>query len=188
MGNLNRIVTGALLGLVILAPVHATDRWGGQDEAYYAYAKVTDVQPVVRIVQVYTPQEICWDEQVRHTNHRRGRHPGSYTPVVLGGILGGVVGNQFGGGRGQDVMTVAGALLGASIGRDAAYRRQSRYGTTYGTELRCEIEEVMHEEERIEGYQVSYEFQGRKFVTRTESDPGPEIRLRVQVDPAGYPR
>jgi uncharacterized protein YcfJ len=42
----------------------------------------------------------------------------SATNEIFGGILGGAIGNQFGGGSGKKVMTVAGALLGASIAND----------------------------------------------------------------------
>ena len=109
MGNRNGIVVAALFGMLHVPLVQAGDRWSGEG-AYYAYARVTDVQPIVRVVEVTTPREACWDEPVRYQAHGRGGHR-SFTPAVLGGILGGVVGNQFGGGRGQDVMTIAGAFL-----------------------------------------------------------------------------
>ena len=155
-------------------------------DVYYVEAKVTDVQPVYRTVQVTTPRETCWDEPVRQTVH----HPGArrtFTPTIVGGIIGGVVGNQFGSGSGQDAMTVAGALLGASIGRDAAYRRHAYTTTRYVNERRCETEEFVHEEERLEGYRVYYSYQGRNYMTQMANDPGKRIRLRVQVNPAsGY--
>lgn len=184
MVNANRIFIIALVAIFNLSGADASDHWGRSEQAggYYAYGKVTDVQPIMRTVQVTTPRETCWDEPVRQTHYGPGRHR-SFTSTVVGGIIGGVVGNQFGGGSGQDAMTVAGALLGASIGRDAAYRRQAYAQTSYVTERRCEIEEVVHEEQRLEGYQVAYKFKGRNYVTRTANDPGKRIRLRVQVNP-----
>ena len=122
---------------------------------------------------------------MRYKAHRRTR--GSFTPAVVGGIIGGVVGNQFGSGSGQTAMTIAGSLLGASIGRDTAYRhrRGYRHGirTVSGVERRCETEEVVHEEERVEAYRVTYKYRGREYVTRMGSDPGSRIRVRVRVDP-----
>ncbi|MFA7388519.1 MAG: glycine zipper 2TM domain-containing protein, partial [Thiohalobacteraceae bacterium] len=47
----------------------------------------------------------------------------SATPMVVGGIIGGVLGNQVGKGRGKDLATVAGVILGGSIGRDMGYRQ-----------------------------------------------------------------
>jgi len=184
MVNANRIIIIALVAAFNLSVANAGDQRGRHEQAgvYYAYGKVTDVQPILRTVQVTTPRETCWDEQIRQTHYGPGQHR-SFTSTVVGGIVGGVVGNQFGSGSGQDAMTVAGALLGASIGRDAAYRRHAYTRTSYATERRCEIEEVVHEEQRLEGYQVAYKFEGRNYVTRTDSDPGKTIRLRVQVNP-----
>ena len=184
----NRILIIAVVATFSWSAAYADDRRGAPQQAgvSYAFGKVTDVQPIMRTVRVTTPQETCWDEQVQHTQYRPGRHR-SFTTTVLGGIVGGVVGNQFGSGSGQDAMTVAGALLGASIGRDAGYRHQAYSQTTFATERRCEIEEVVHEEQRLDGYQVEYKFEGRHYVTRTAHDPGNNIRLRVQVNPvAGY--
>jgi uncharacterized protein YcfJ len=160
---------------------HEYDAGGG---SFYTYARVLDVEPIVRIVQVSEPRESCWTERVRQAGYGRGYR--SHTPAVLGGIIGGVLGHQFGSGRGNDVMTVAGALLGASVGRDEAYRRQARAYPVYANERVCEMTETVREEERLEGYRVRYLLDGREFVTRTETDPGPRIRVRVQVDPATY--
>ncbi len=151
---------------------------------YFAKAKVTDVQPVVRIVQVATPREVCWDEPIRQGYRGSDRRYQSFVPTVLGGIIGGVVGNQFGGGHGNDAMTVAGTLLGASIGRDVGYRRERDAGPHYVSARRCETEESFHEEERIEGYRVSYRFQGRDYVTHMDEEPGRSIRVSVRVEPA----
>jgi uncharacterized protein YcfJ len=83
-------------------------------------------------------------------------------------------------------MTIAGALLGASIGRDAAHRRHYRASPAgYATERRCEVRDVYRDEERIEGYQVTYKYQGQTYVTRMDSDPGRRIQVRVQVEPVG---
>ena len=38
--------------------------------------------------------------------------------------------------------------------------------------------------ERIEGYDVTYEYAGREYVTRMPYDPGERIRVRVDVTPA----
>jgi len=163
----------AVVGAMSVALVHAKEHYVSEDGMFYAEAEVTDVQPIVRIVRVTTPRRTCWDEQVRQTQYGYGRRPGSYTSTVLGGIIGGVVGNQFGSGSGNVAMTAAGSLLGASIGRDAALRRQ-------------EVEETVHEEERHDGYRVTYSYQGRSFVTRMAEDPGSTVRVRVQVDPLAY--
>lgn len=180
-----RIAVAAVALAVSTASLAGGRRHG--DEAYYVWAKVVDVQPIVRVVQVTTPNRVCWDETVRHVQHGGdGGH--SKTPTVLGGIIGGVIGNQFGSGRGRDAATVAGVLLGASVGSDYSrqHRRPAASRVYYTTEQRCEIENVVHEEERIDGYRVTYRYQGRTFTTRSPVDPGDSIRVRVQVEPVAY--
>lgn len=192
MAYLNRtartglFTTVGLLSLAIMAfPLTgAADNRNRDSNVYYDYAEVTHVRPITRIVQISSPQETCWDERVRTVHDNGSNRNRSFAPTVLGGLLGGVVGNQFGGGRGQTAMTVAGALLGASIGHDAGTRRQHRPATiSYTTERRCEVEQVVHEEERVDGYRVAYRFRGRDYVTRTNTDPGDRIRVRIEVDP-----
>lgn len=188
MKHVNRVNTAiAILGLLsISAPALANHQssWPDQQaqEQFSVNAKVISVEPLVRIVEVTTPQEVCWNEQVVHrtTGYK------SRTPLVLGGIIGGVVGNQMGGGRGKSIMTVAGAILGASIGRDIAQQKQTGQQEVLAYERVCEIEQVTHEEERANGYRVTYEYDGREFVTYTQSDPGEFIRVRVHIEPLAY--
>ena len=157
------------------------------DRAYYDYAKVVDVDPIVRVVRVPTPRRECWNEEVVRRDQPRGYYRGnrgSYTPLVLGGVLGGVVGNQFGSGRGRDAMTVAGALLGASVGRDVSHgpRASQTYVTT---ERHCRVTEEYYEEEEVDGYRVKYRYRGRTYATRMEQHPGRRVKLRVSVTPVG---
>lgn len=170
--------------VTVAGTAQASHEGGPRDGAYYTWAEVVDARPIVKIVQYREPQESCWEETVRRDGHGHGYR--SRTPIVLGGILGGVAGHQFGSGRGNDIMTVAGALLGASIGRDAAYRQQGPAYPVYARERRCEISETVREEERLDGYEVRYRLDGREFVTRTPTDPGPRLRVRVQVEPTSY--
>lgn len=184
MNNRMVLLICAVSGVLVSTGAFA-EHQRGDAGGFYAYARVVDVRPIVRVVQVSTPRESCWNEQVTHAN-RGYRHGRSRTPSLLGGIIGGVVGNQFGNGRGNDIMTVAGALLGASIGQDAAYQNAShqpnKYYTT--TERRCEVEHVVHEEQRVDGYDVTYKYQGKTFATRMPEDPGDRVRIRVAVTSA----
>ncbi len=153
---------------------------------FYAYARVIDVEPLRRHVQVPDSYRECYQEPV--TRYEEYRQPGSdsYTPLILGGIVGGVVGNQFGKGRGRTALTVAGTLLGGSLGRDYRDEHGRRvvsrpYRTT---EQRCELRRSYHQEERNDGYRVRYRYQGQTFTTRTDHRPGRRIRVLVNVTPA----
>lgn len=178
------VAGGLLLATQSIAAGHRHQGYDG--DGYFAHAQVVRVEPIIRMVTVATPRRECWDEKVRHIQHHGTKGSGSYTPMAVGGIVGGVVGNQFGGGRGKDILTVAGALLGASIGRDMArpHPHGQRVYTT--TERRCEVLDEYYEEERIEGYRVTYRYKGKRFETRTDHHPGKRIRIKVQVEPVGY--
>ena len=149
----------------------------------YDYAQVTRVEPLSRVVQTPMEQEECWDEPVAYYQPAPG--PQSYTPHLMGGIVGAVVGNQFGSGSGRDWSTVAGAALGASVGRDYAQQRAGYGGAAYaGSERRCRLVQSFAQQTVNDGYRVLYHYHGRQYETRLPQDPGPQLRVRVDVIPA----
>jgi len=162
------------------------------------YAPVVDVIPLVRVVRVQHPRRECWQEThyetIRYDSHYGGGG-GRYDvagPTIAGGLLGGVIGRQFGGGKGRDAMTAVGALVGASLGTQSALNRgrydagRSDYATRPVTVERCSTHTSYTEEERIDGYRVTYLYGGREHVTTTSTHPGGGIPLRVQVKPARH--
>ncbi len=177
-------IAALLLGLV-------TPAVAGHDDyrsvgPVYDYAQVISSKPIVRYVTVTTPVKECWDDVEYYTvNHQP---PGVGARTLFGAILGGVIGHQFGSGHGNDAATVAGTLIGATIGNQSAYRRA---GGSYGPVeysrpvKRCATQYREHQEERIDGYQVVYRYNGQKYSTRMPHDPGRRIRVRVDIRPAG---
>lgn len=149
----------------------------------YDYAPVTHVEPIVRQVRVETPRRECWDDVRRVESRPHISDPEVGGRTLLGGLIGGVIGHQFGSGRGRDAATVAGAVIGAGVGYDAAAKR---YPSAAREEVvqRCDVRYQQEYEERIEGYRVTYEFNGREFTTQLPYDPGERIRVRVAVAPA----
>ena len=117
---------------------------------------------------------------------RSNRHDTS-GGTIAGGLLGGVIGRQFGGGKGRDAATVAGVLIGSAIGHDneANKNRQRSRNDRYETRTRqeCSTRYQRSQEERIDGYKVTYRYQGETFTTRTRYEPGKQIRLAVDVRP-----
>ena len=183
-------VSGLVMAsLVLVAGTAAAGDYawnGARHDAVYDYAKVVSVTPVVRYVTVTTPVKECWDDTQYYTRTRP--EPGRAGRTLFGAIVGGVIGHQFGSGRGNDAATVAGTLIGAAIGNDAAKRR---YGAPYETVeysrpvTRCESRLESRREERIDGYRVVYLYNGQKYETRMPYDPGRELRVRVDIRPAG---
>ena len=154
--------------------------------AEYDYARVISADPIVRYVTVKTPVRECWQDTEYYTVDRPV--PGAGASTLVGAIVGGVIGHQFGSGRGNDAATVAGTVIGAAIGNDSAKRRYgARHATTtYSRPVeRCETRMTSHEEERIDGYRVVYRYNGQKYETRMPYDPGRELRVRVDIRPAG---
>jgi uncharacterized protein YcfJ len=157
------------------------DRDGGYD-----YAKVVDVEPLRTRVRVTTPVRECWDE-TRYDDRGYGNGPRSNAGgALLGAVIGGVIGHQVGSGRGRDAATAAGAVIGAGIGHREAQRRNSGnvpQGREY-TVQRCDTRYNDSYEERIDGYRVTYIYNGRRQVTQLPYKPGERIRVRVDVSPA----
>lgn len=149
----------------------------------YDYATVDEVKALTRLVEVPASREECWEEPVTYSvPSRTGAY--SYTPVIVGGIVGAVVGNQFGRGSGRDWATVAGGLLGASIGRDHYYSRHYSPTHTYAAyEERCRVVTEYQQEERLDGYLVNYTYNGRQYQTRTDKHPGTRIKIRLDATP-----
>jgi uncharacterized protein YcfJ len=173
------LASGAALADHASAPYEgAYDRNGGLD-----FAEVVRVEPLRRQVRVSEPVRECWQETSRASEGPfSSNHVGA---TLLGSTLGVVVGNQIGHGRGKDAARVAGALIGGAIGHDVSVdRRRQTYGTEGRTYERCEVRYRDSFEERIDGYDVTYEYAGREYVTRMPYDPGERIRVRVDVTPA----
>jgi uncharacterized protein YcfJ len=171
--NARRVMTG-LVAVSLLSVVSAQAA-----AARYDYARVISSEPIIRYVTVNTPVRECWEETEYYTVERPV--PGTGVRTLVGAVVGGVIGHQFGSGRGNDAATVAGS-------NDSARRR---YGAGYGTSEyarpveRCETRMTSHQEERIDGYRVVYRYHGQKYETRMPYDPGREIRVRVDIRPAG---
>lgn len=177
--TLTTLLTG-LMAVTAATPALA-DRWGYDDTVY---APVVSTRPFFTQVQVAEPQQVCQNEQVvyRDPVYSSGSNPAG---TIIGGIIGGVVGHQFGGGRGRDVATAIGAVVGAGAG--------SQVGTTYqggqehvGYQQRCSVVNAYHYEQRVQGYDVTYQFNGRLYNTRLPYDPGRRIAVNVDVQPVRY--
>lgn len=78
-------------------------------------------------------------------------------------------------------MTVAGTLLGGSLGND--YNNYSRDRDHYDSHENCRVTERYREEQRADGYQVTYRYQGKTYSTHMVQHPGKRIPIEVSVRP-----
>jgi len=154
----------------------------GYGGGFSDYAPVEHVEPIVRHVRVSAPREECWQEEVRYVER-----PGfveSNVGLLVGGTLGALIGGEIGHGSGRKIATIGGGLLGAAAGHHYQHRRYPpRYNEHVSYEDRCRTVEDSYTEERIEGYDVTYRYQGQRFHTQLPYDPGSRIRVGVDVRP-----
>ena len=147
------------------------------------FGKVVSATPIYRQVRISNPVRECWDEPVIHTQNNNS-YPKSAGGMAVGGILGGIIGHQIGKGNGKKLATVMGTLIGAQIGHNAingpVVSGQSSY-TEY--EERCDIRHQVSYEEVIDGYQVTYRYQGEHYQIEMPYNPGKRIKLRIQITP-----
>jgi uncharacterized protein YcfJ len=174
-------VLGALATTVAAAD---NDRGKGNNGRHlghtdYVYARVLGVEPVVRYVTVDRPERQCWNEAVREPVSPYG----VAGPTMAGTILGAAVGRQFGGDDERDVLTVIGAIAGGAIANKRAERNQVYRDVVVE---RCEVVSRRHTEQVVDGYRVTYEYQGRRYLMTTDEHPGDRVRLAVDVRPVGY--
>ena len=167
------------LGIILMtASMVVTARPG--NNRFEDTAKVIDVEPIYKTIEINEPERHCWDEDVSYYQPEQK----NYTGTMLGTVIGGVLANSMhqGRGRGKDAATLAGALLGGAIGHDISQQKSHGHYTTR-TESRCEVENYTHYEEQLVGYRVKYRYKGNVFTTRMNSHPGKQIPVRVNVVP-----
>ncbi|MFC6670355.1 glycine zipper 2TM domain-containing protein [Marinobacterium aestuariivivens] len=179
---LRTLISALVVALLLASPAQADNghRHHHRDGRGYDYARVIDVDPIVRRQRVRVEREVCWDERVRVD----GAHPGDRAgAAVMGAVIGGVVGHEFGE-RDPRAGTLVGAAVGAALGHELAAQRHHR--SRYVTERRCAVEPDFEYHEAVTGYQVRYRYRGRIYHTRTERHPGKRIRVRVDVSPVHW--
>lgn len=180
----------SLISIIFSASISA----GMYEGHYYDEARVVHVEPIREVFTRQIPEEECWEVPAgyysRSHYHRSSDSPYHAAGVVTGGIIGGIIGNQFGSGSGNVATTVAGGLLGAALGHGMAsddttyYREDHRVRYKPYKSRRCQTIYRDVTEERTVSYDVTYEYNGRNFVTNLLHHPGDSIRVRVDLVPS----
>jgi uncharacterized protein YcfJ len=138
------------------------------------FATVVSSTPVN--VPMTVAQRVCSNERQVVPAQQTG------AGAVIGMIAGGVIGNAFGGGSGRALATGVGAMAGAVVGNQV----EANTAVAAGTEVpvqRCQV--VNTSQQRTVGYDVMYEYQGQRYSTRVDHDPG--SRLEVVRGSDGVP-
>lgn len=155
----------------------------GAKNIQFGIGKVVDATPIYRQVRISNPIRECWDEPVIHTQNSYSE-PKSASGMAVGGILGGIIGHQIGKGRGNRLATAMGTIIGAQIGHNAVNGHVETSSNTYTEYVeRCDVRHQVSYEEVIEGYRVTYRYQGEQYQIEMPYNPGKRIKLRIQVIP-----
>lgn len=143
------------------------------------YAQVVAIKPVIK--HWTTPKQVCHQVAVQ-TRQPTTADGNQLIGTALGAIAGGVLGHQVGGGHGQDVATVVGAMAGAYAGRRTEqHLKSNNTQTTY--QQRCTSVDQPHSKQ--DGYKVTYEYQGTRQSVHMAHKPGARLAVengKVVVD------
>ena len=117
-------------------------------------------------------------------NYRSGSQTGSTVATVVGGVVGAVLGSQVGGGSARYATSAIGSMVGGMAGKQIYEQNQRQRNATTRV---CDPEPVDgrygNGDRAVDAYDVTYEYAGRRYTTRTNYHPGDRIRVRVDVRP-----
>ena len=131
--------------------------------------RVLSSTPVVQ--QVAIPRQVCSNEQVLVPQQKSG------AGALMGALAGGAMGNAVGRGAGNAAATMLGLVGGAIVGD----RIEGAPSAQVQSVQHCVDQSFL--ENRTVGFNVVYEFGGKRYTVQLPSDPGPTIAL--QVTPVG---
>lgn len=161
------LLLGTVLGVAVATAGGALATYTLVDKGP-SYATVTAVEPIKETQR--TPREVCRDVTLTHRRPVQDEH--KIAGTVLGAVAGGLLGSQVGGGNGKKLATVAGAAAGGYAGNQVQGRMQAN-DTYTTTERRCET--VTDVSEKVVGYQVRYDLDGKPGQVRMARKPGERI-------------
>ena len=145
--------------------------------SYIDSATVVSVDKVYKQVRVEEPYQECY---IKETVQNNG--DGSATNEIIGGVIGGAIGNKLGKGDGNDIMTLAGILMGASIANDAEKAAANGKQTIVSQEV-CEKKVRQKIEKRLSHYKVTVDYNGTEVSFSSKRRPYDDvIKVEVSVD------
>lgn len=125
-------------------------------------------------------------------NPQVGNNTGRTVATVVGGIAGAVLGSKVGGGTGAYAATAIGSMVGGMAGRQVYEQTQRNRNVRPGVVRVCDPEPVRDgyaggysrtSDGRAGAYDVTYEYNGRRYTKRMNYHPGERVRVRVDVSP-----
>jgi hypothetical protein len=124
-----------------------------------------------------------------------GNEGGRNVATIVGGIAGAVLGSKMGGGSGTYATTAIGSMVGGIAGRQIYDQTQRDRYVRPATVRVCDPEPVRdgyggynngydsYRTGNATAYDVTYEYNGRRYTRRMDYHPGERVRVRVDVSP-----
>lgn len=135
----------------------------------------------------YTRRDEYYDP---YGNQRRsaGTEGGRTAATVVGGIVGAVLGSKVGGGSARYATSAIGSMVGGMAGRSIYEQSKRSQAPRTGSVRVCDPEPAGGNyysggERSVSAYDVTYEYAGKTYHTRTNHHPGDRMRVRVDVRP-----
>lgn len=151
--------------LHFLFPLAALSFVAGSAAAAQDVGRVLSSRPVVQTVGV--PRQVCSTEPMLLDTAPTGGG------AVAGAVVGGLAGNAIGSGGGRAIATMLGVLAGSVVGDQVEASQSPRlFNVEY-----CSVQNFT--ENRTVGWDVEYEFAGKRYQARLARDPGPTLPLSI---------
>lgn len=102
--------------------------------------------------------------------------------AALGGGAGALLGSQLGGGNGNKMAIALGAVLGAAVG-DNVQNGQQANAQNHEPAMETRVQQICEQQAQMvkQGYDVTYEYDGRNRTTWMQRDPGRYVTLDISV-------
>lgn len=132
----------------------------------YYYVPVLSVEPVVKTVKSYYRgnHTTC---SVREYTTAQEKDP---MLILLGTTVGAGIGNMIS--KDKALGTGIGAIVGAGISTHSTNHRSVKRVDV------CENGVIKTHEDKVIGYDVTFEIDGRMFTTRMKNDPGSQLKIK----------
>ena len=116
-----------------------------------------------------------------------GSQTGRNVASVVGGVVGAVLGSQVGGGSARYATSAIGSMVGSQVG--GSIYDQGQRQRQQGQVTVCDPVPVnggysnARYGNATDAFDVTYEYNGRRYTSRMNYDPGQRVRVRVDVTP-----
>lgn len=164
------------------------DRYDGYDRGYSSGAYSTAGYPAGAYGQDRYRNDGYYDRGRGYDNRYGGSGSGATVATVVGGVIGAVIGSQVGGGSARYATSAIGSMVGGVAGREVYEQSRRQQVRGPGTVRVCDPVPAdgryyPANDRAVTAYDVTYEYAGRRYTTRTDHHPGDRIRVRVDVRP-----